>query len=213
MKNSSIFSAIIGVAFFGITYLGLSFALVPSLLIGATAFGAGELVLRAREKKTLETENKSLYDTLIQAKNQNSQIKSMIGKIEDAEMNEDIKEINSSIGKIISTIEKNPKKYDNVKNFFNYYLPITMNILNKYDEIENQQLVSEESKKFMKQSKSMLSKINNAFKNQLSNLYQKEIVDTDAEMKVFDSMLKADGYYTSSDFNIKKSGMNGGSKN
>ena len=46
----------------------------------------------------------------------------------------------------------------------------------------------------------MMEKINTAFKNQLSNLYQSDIVDTDAEMKVFDSMLKADGYDTSNDF-------------
>ena len=50
------------------------------------------------------------------------------------------------------------------------------------------------------QTKNMMEKINNAFKNQLANLYQSDIVDTDAEMKVFDSMLKADGYDTSNDF-------------
>lgn len=52
----------------------------------------------------------------------------------------------------------------------------------------------------MSQTENMIKKINNAFKNQLSNLYQADIVDTDAEMKVFDSMLKADGYDTSNDF-------------
>ena len=46
----------------------------------------------------------------------------------------------------------------------------------------------------------MIEKINNAFKSQLSNLYQADIVDTDAEMKVFETMLKADGYDTSNDF-------------
>ena len=87
-----------------------------------------------------------------------------------------------------------------MNNFFEYYLPVTLNILTRYDEIENQKLSSEESKKFMSQTKNMMEKINTAFKNQLSNLYQSDIVDTDAEMKVFDSMLKADGYDTSNDF-------------
>ena len=44
----------------------------------------------------------------------------------------------------------------------------------------------------------------NDFKSQLSNLYQADIVDTDAEMKVFETMLKADGYDTSNDFNKKE---------
>ena len=52
----------------------------------------------------------------------------------------------------------------------------------------------------MAQTESMVGKINNAFKNQLSNLYQSDMVDTDAEMKVFETMLKADGYDNTKDF-------------
>ena len=124
----------------------------------------------------------------------------MVNKIEDAPLRQNIRAVSETIGKIIDTIEKNPKKYNKMNNFFEYYLPVTLNILNRYDEIENQRLNSEESRKFMMQTKNMMEKINNAFKNQLANLYQSDIVDTDAEMKVFDSMLKADGYDTSNDF-------------
>lgn len=124
----------------------------------------------------------------------------MVNKIEDAPLRQNIRDVSETIGKIIDTIEKNPKKYNKMNNFFEYYLPVTLNILNRYDEIENQRLNSEDSKKFMMQTKNMMEKINDAFKNQLANLYQSDIVDTDAEMKVFDSMLKADGYDTSNDF-------------
>ena len=81
-----------------------------------------------------------------------------------------------------------------MNNFFNYYLPVTINILTKYDEIENQKLNTEDSKKFMDSTQKMVKKINEAFKKQLSNLYQSDMIDTDAEMKVFDTMLKSDGY-------------------
>ena len=40
----------------------------------------------------------------------------------------------------------------------------------------------------------MIREINKSYKNILSSLYQSEVVDMDAEMKVFDSLLKADGY-------------------
>ena len=56
----------------------------------------------------------------------------------------------------------------------------------------------------MKQTQNMIEKINEAFKEQLSNLYQSDMVDTDAEMKVFDSMLKQDGYDVENDFKMKK---------
>ena len=55
----------------------------------------------------------------------------------------------------------------------------------------------------MKSSKDMVIKINEAFKKQLSNLYQSDMIDTDAEMKVFQSMLESDGYSQDDDFNIK----------
>ena len=39
----------------------------------------------------------------------------------------------------------------------------------------------------------MISEVNKSFQKILSSLYQEDIVDADAEMKVFNSMLKADG--------------------
>ncbi|HCC04411.1 MAG TPA: hypothetical protein DEP51_06145 [Clostridiales bacterium] len=187
-----------GGTFFAIPYLGLSVGILPSLAIGAAAFGAGELVLYKKDK--LEIKSLSLVETIKGARSKNRQIIGMINKIEDSELRQNIRDVSDTITKIIDTIEKEPKKSNKMNNFFEYYLPVTLNILTRYDEIENQKLSSEESKKFMSQTKNMMEKINNAFKNQLSNLYQSDIVDTDAEMKVFDSMLKADGYDTSNDF-------------
>ena len=174
---------------------------MPSLAIGAAAFGAGELVLYKKDKQ--EIKSLSLVETLKAARNKNRQITGMINKIEDSELRQNIRDVSDTITKIIDTIEKEPKKLNKMNNFFEYYLPVTLNILTRYDEIENQRLSSEESKKFMSQTKNMMEKINNAFKNQLSNLYQSDIVDTDAEMKVFEGMLKVDGYDTSTDFKNK----------
>ena len=78
---------------------------------------------------------------------------------------------------------------------------MTVKILKRYDEIENQKLTSEEGSRFMLQAKKMISEINVAFQKQLSNLYQSDLIDADAEMKVLDSMLKADGF-DSTGFNL-----------
>jgi len=187
-----------------VPYLALAVPVLPSLAIGAVAFGAGELIFRSKDNSDLKTSNKPLYETLIEAKEKNKQIANMIPKIENIKMRENIKEINISVEKIIKTIEKKPEKFSKMHNFFDYYLPITLTILNKYDEIENQSLTSEESMKFMAQTQEMMEKINKAFKGQLSNLYQADIIDTDAEMKVFESMLKIDGYDNTSDFHGKE---------
>ena len=77
-----------------------------------------------------------------------------------------------------------------------------MNFLYKYDEIENQQIGTEEMQDFMNKTEKMLEKIEIAFKSQLNNLYKSDMMDTDAEMKVFDTMLKSDGISGEQDFKI-----------
>ena len=149
-------------------------------------------------------QKKSLQEILQEARQKNEQIKKMAPKIENEELASDINKINDSVNKIIETIEKQPKKYKKMEKFFDYYLPVTINILKKYDEIENQRLTTEESKEFMESTRKMVKKIEEAFRMQLSNLYQSDMIDMDAEMKVFDTMLKSDGFYgEESDFEIK----------
>ncbi len=138
-----------------------------------------------------------------EARERNLKIAKIIPKIEDPELVNTIKELSQTIEKIISPVEKKPEKFKSTDKFFSYYLPVTVNILYRYDEIENQNLTTEESKKFMASTKNMVIKINEAFKKQLSSLYQSDMIDTDAELKVFDSMLKADGYNVDDDFNVK----------
>ena len=202
MKNKEIVSAAIGGVFFAVPYLGLAIPLVPSILIGAAAFGAGELAL-GDGKKSLKEKNPSLYMVLEKAKKENAHILDMIPKIEKESLRKELNEINDSVKKIIETIEKDPKKIKKANNLFDYYLPITIKIVDRYDEIENQKLSSTESKKFFESTDKMITEINKSYKNILAELYKSEIVDMDAEMKVLNSLLKADGF-DDTEIDVKK---------
>ncbi|MBR1416596.1 MAG: 5-bromo-4-chloroindolyl phosphate hydrolysis family protein [Bacilli bacterium] len=203
MKYKDSVSAVIGGAFFAVPYLALAVDIVPSLLIGAAAFAAGELVFTQKKNLTLKESNRNLYDTLQNAKKQNKHIVEMIPLIEDDEIKKELNEINESVTKIIDTITKNPKKVETIGNFFDYYLPVTIKIIDRYDEIENQKLSSSESKKFLNSTNKMVKEINKSYKKVLSELYKSDIVDTDAEMKVLDSLLKADGF-NDADIDVSK---------
>lgn len=194
MKNKELASAIVGGVFFTVPYLVLAVPVVPSLLIGAAAFGAGELVFE-EAKPTLKDTNRGLYNTLETAKKENKHILDMIPRLEDEELREQLNEIHDSVGKIINTISKKPEKIKQTNNFFDYYLPITIKLIDRYDEIEDQKLSSSESKKFIQSTNKMIGEVNKAYQKILANLYKKDIVDMDAEMKVFDSLLKADGFH------------------
>lgn len=194
MKNKEIVSAVLGSAFFAVPYLGLSVALAPSLLIGCAAFGASELMLSGvKEKTTLKDTNKTLYEKVEVAKKQNKEILNLIPKVEKVETKTNLKEIHETVNKILNEISKKQNKSKKLNNFFDYYLPILIKIIKRYDEIENTRLTSKDEKNFMIKADKMISDTNNAFKTILSSLYENDIIDADADMKVYELMMKADG--------------------
>ena len=194
MKNKEVTSALLGSTFFAIPYLGLSVALAPSLVIGGCAFLASELMFSGvKTKEKLKDTNKTLYQKILEAKKEEKQIKNLIPKVENIETQKDLKEINETINKILEEVEKNPKKEKSLNNFFDYYLPVLIKITTRYDEIENTRLTTPDEKKFMTKAQNLIKDTNKAFKTILSNLYQKDIMDTDADMKVYELMMKADG--------------------
>lgn len=193
MKYKDVTSAIVGTTFFAIPYLLLSTTILPSLVIGAAAFGATELVLTGPTKEEKRRKSIPLHVRLENAKKQNKKILEIMPKIEDEKVKKQLKEINDTVSKIIDTINKNPSKVKDVNNFFDYYLPVVVSIVERYDDIENQKLNSKDGKNFMSSANKMVEEANEAFKKILSRLYESDIVDADAEMKVFNTMLKADG--------------------
>lgn len=194
MKNKDVVSAVIGSAFFAVPYAALSIAIVPSIVIGAAAFGATELVCSSfKKKETLKETNLSLYRKISNARKQNNEILNLIPQVENEETKKNLNEIYDTVEKIINIIEKEPKKENKAKNFFDYYLPVLTKIIKRYDEIENQKLTSKDGKKFMEKADKMISDTLSAFKQILASLYETDIMDADAEMKIYETMLKADG--------------------
>ncbi len=195
MENKSIISAIVGGTFFAVPYLALAFPILPSVAIGAVAFGATELLMAGPQKlEMLKKTSPTLFKRVEKASKDNAYILSMIPKIEDKEIKDNLTNIHKTINKIINVVIKESKKGRKLNTFFDYYVPALVKILSKYDDIENNELVSKESKKFMESSKKMIQEANDSFEKILSSLYQEDIVDADAEMKVFNQMLKADGF-------------------
>ena len=194
MKNNKIISAIVGSSFFAVPYLGINVALVPSLLIGCAAFASSELIFSGlKPKATLKNDNKPLYIKIENTKKQNKNILDLILQIESEDTKKSLNSIHTTVSKIIRIIETEPKKADGMNNFFDYYLPVLDKIVHRYDEIENQKLISKEGKTFMQKADKMIKDTDIAFKTILSNLYQDDIMDADADMKVYNMMLKADG--------------------
>ena len=194
MKNKDIISSVVGAGFFAVGYIGLSLTLAPALLVGAGAFVASELVINGSKKKIEEIKELSYKDKLIESKREVKYLKDMVNKIDNEDVSSDIENIAKSADKIVNRIEEGDLHNKVATKFMDYYLPVCVKIVGRYDEIENQALTSRDSKEFMSNTAKILKATNKAFRKILNSLYQNDIVDADAEMKVFNSMLTADGF-------------------
>ena len=132
MKNSEIASAVIGSTFFAVPYLFLAVPLAPALAIGASAFVAGELVLK-KSKKTLKETNVSLYDTLEKAKKQNKHILEMTKYIEDDDINKNLmSQLPDYTSEQIKELENNIDKKINNEYIDNQYFMLLCNDIHYY---------------------------------------------------------------------------------
>lgn len=168
---------------------------IIGIIVGNILFSTNNKI-----QDNLEIKEYNIKNVLEEAKKMNADILNMINRLEDDILKENIREIYQTASKIINAVSKDNKKMRNVKNFFTYYLPETLQLLKKYDAIENQKL-GNASNDFMKKTQDIVVKINEAFKKQLEQIYQDDIIDTSADIKVFDAMIKSDGY-GESDFKI-----------
>ncbi len=193
MDNREIVSGVVGAGFFAVGYLALALPIAPALAIGAVAFGASELVISSN-KKIQEKVGLSFKEEVTIAKNEIKYLKDMVDKIDDENVSKDLEGITKTADKIIAKIEENELQSKVARKFMDYYLPVCVKIVGRYDEIENQSLTSKDSKEFMQNTAKILKATNKAFKKILNSLYQSEIDDADAEMKVLNTMLTADGF-------------------
>jgi 5-bromo-4-chloroindolyl phosphate hydrolysis protein len=193
MENKNIISGIVGAGFFGAAYLALALPIAPALAVGGVAFVASELVISGN-KKIQEKVGLSFKEKIILAKKETKYLKEMIDKIDDEGVSKDLEEIVKTSDKIVNRIEENHLENKTANKFMEYYLPVCVKIVGRYDEIENQSLTSKDSKEFMSNTAKILKATNKGFKRILNSLYQSDIVDADAEMKVLNTMLTADGF-------------------
>ena len=201
MKKQYIYSLALGGAFFAVPYLAVGIGALPAAAIGVAAYGAGTLLFKDRTKIDISDDISSDdKEDLKKAQERIKYLRDISTKLESNELVKNTKEICNTSEKIIDTVIEKPEKIKKIRNFLNYYLPVTIKIIERYDEIENQKLNTAQTKKFMNSVEEMISKIKTAFEEQLSNIYQTEMIDTDAELKVFESMLKSDGFIDNIDF-------------
>jgi 5-bromo-4-chloroindolyl phosphate hydrolysis protein len=112
--------------------------------------------------------------------------------IQNTVISEKIDKLGDVTKKIFAYISEKPEKLKDIRRLITYFLPTTIKLLNSYARAEAQDNDGENIRQIKNDIEGAMDGIIGSFQKYLDNLYADEAMDIDAEITVFDSMLKAE---------------------
>lgn len=136
------------------------------------------------------------------------QIRESNDAIPGEEMSRKISRMELIIHKIFQRVEQHPDLVSDLRKFMDYYLPITVKLLDAYEELDSQPIQGENIVNSKKEIEDTLDTINQAFENLLDSFFQDTAWDISSDISVLQTMLAQEGL-TNRDFTKSKSTAKG----
>ena len=114
--------------------------------------------------------------------------------IPEETLSEDIDRMEKASADIFRFVADHPEKAPQIRKFMNYYLPTTLKLLNSYQRLSAQSVRGENITSTMFNIAGMMHTVANAFEKQLDSLFTDEAMDVSADISVFETILKQEGF-------------------
>ncbi len=160
----------------------------PDSVDSAAEEDAGE------KKKEAVPQPSDEYDVWLQ------KIKEANQKIDDSAVNLCVDRIHLYTEKIFEFIRQHPENIGQIRTFMNYYLPMTLKLLQSYDMLEEAGVAGENMRSTKQNIEETLETLAGAYRQQLDNLYSAQAMDISADIDVLEKMLRRDGLNYQDDF-------------
>ena len=141
-----------------------------------------------------------LQSVIYQGKRAIADIRRLNDEIPDERISAQIDLIERLTAQIFDCVRKNPKKLSQIRQFLNYYLPTTIKLMEQYVTLQNQSLKTENITEGMQKIEDLLDKVIIAFQRQLDALFEADVVDITADIRVMEQMMASEGLTTKKDF-------------
>ena len=102
--------------------------------------------------------------------------------------------------KIFDYVRQHPENLRQIRQFLNYYLPTTIKLLEQYVVLQNQGMRVGNIDEGMTKIENMLEKVIAAFQQQLDSLFENDVVDITAEIRVMEKTMASEGLAGGNDF-------------
>ena len=174
--------------------------------VGAVALGVGVYLTFKPEKKSrlvldLEDneENQLLKNSYQKALTDYNYLKGSIRYINDIELKNQLMEMQRISANILRYLQKHPEKISLARRFIDYYQDTTAGLIEKYIEIEHTQLNTDNILEIKQRTKNTIMSLKNAYVEQFEKLLNDQLINMDAELKVMENTIKADGFERKND--------------
>ena len=103
------------------------------------------------------------------------------------------------VRKIFGQAEAHPENISDLRKLMDYYLPMTVKLLEAYEELDKQPIQGENISSSKKEIEDTLDTLNIAYEKLLDNLFQDTAIDVSSDISVLQTMLAQEGL-TKDDF-------------
>lgn len=194
MLGSLAAGIIAGAVFLGLLF-GVKWNLFVDVVLAFGVFTGVSLVSKPRRKigrinVDRIANGEELQRRLEEAMEDFASIEASMRKIEDVSVKEQVEKLKAIAENIIGYLEEHPEKIGQARQFIDYYQDTASSLLQKYVELQDSGLGTEEVKRLKANTSHALEKLNFAFEQQFQKLMRNEMLDMDAEIRLLDRTIK-----------------------
>ena len=157
-------------------------------------------VVEEVEEKPEPTGNAELDKMISDGNLAIAEMKRLNESIKDEKISRQIDRLEEISGKIFDCVKEHPEKLKQIRQFLNYYLPTTIKLMEQYVTLQNQSVKTENITEGMQKIEDLLDKVIVAFQRQLDALFESDVVDITADIRVMEQMMASEGLTEKKDF-------------
>ena len=147
--------------------------------------------------KELESERAQyLQENFDKATADYSYLESAREDLSDRELSAQLKRLQRTAKNLLSHLEKNPERIALAYKFIDYYQDRAVKIVKQYRELEETELSTDRVRELKARMKQTLAALDEAYQDQFEHILNDQIISADAELKVMEQQLNAEGIAT-----------------
>ena len=171
-------------------------ALILCAVLACGAYFLGKKLFPGRDEEydaAPDSGNEEVNQQILQGREDMRRLREANVALTDPVITEKLDRMEFAAGKIFETLERNPRQALEVRKFMNYYLPVSVKLLDQYRTLDSTGMGTEHITKSKAAVENSLEMIASAFEKQVDNLYRDTHLDITTDIQVLETMMASEG--------------------